>query len=64
VIEKATWPDQRVVSGTLADIAGKVKEARIQKTAMILVGRFLGKDYQNSKLYDASFTHEFRKGKE
>lgn len=64
VIEKATWPDQRIVQGTLADIAGKVREARMNKTAMILVGSFLGNEYHNSKLYDAAFTHEFRKGTE
>jgi precorrin-4/cobalt-precorrin-4 C11-methyltransferase len=64
VIEKATWADQRVVEGTLANIAGKVKEAGIRKTAMILVGRFLGNEFYNSKLYDAKFTHEYRKGKE
>jgi precorrin-4/cobalt-precorrin-4 C11-methyltransferase len=63
VIEKATWPDQTLVRGTLADIAVKVTEAGIKKTAMILVGDFLGDDYNNSKLYDTSFTHEYRKGK-
>lgn len=63
VIEKATWADQRVVRGTLNDIALKVKEAGIRKTAMILVGDFLGTEYNNSKLYDAGFTHEYRQGK-
>jgi precorrin-4/cobalt-precorrin-4 C11-methyltransferase len=62
VIEKATWPDQRVVRGTLADIAQQVSAADIRKTAMILVGDFLGDDYHNSKLYDTHFTHEYRKG--
>jgi precorrin-4/cobalt-precorrin-4 C11-methyltransferase len=62
VVEKATWADQRIVVGTLGDIALKVKEAVITKTAMILVGRFLGDEFYNSKLYDASFTHEFRQG--
>ncbi len=63
VVEKATWPDQRHITGTLTDISEKVKQAGIRKTAMILVGRFLGDTYNNSKLYDAHFTHEYRKGK-
>lgn len=61
VIYKATWPDEQKVAGTLADIASKVKEAGITKTALILVGRFLGNEYHYSKLYDAEFSHEFRK---
>ncbi|UYZ82673.1 cobalt-precorrin-4 methyltransferase [Entomomonas sp. E2T0] len=61
VIYKATWPDEQKVEGTLADIAQKVKEAGINKTALILVGRFLGEEYHYSKLYDADFSHEFRK---
>lgn len=64
VVQKATWEDQKIVEGTLADIAVKVKEAEIKKTAQILVGNFLGSEYALSKLYDESFTHEYRRGKE
>ena len=60
VVYKATWPDQDLVRGTLEDIAGKVKEAGIKKTALILVGRFLGHEYNYSKLYDKYFGHEYR----
>ncbi len=42
VIYKATWPDEKVVKGTLEDIASKVKENDIKKTALIMVGEFLG----------------------
>lgn len=62
VIQKATWPDQMIVLGTLSDIAMKVQEAGITKTAQILVGRFLGDEYELSKLYDKTFTHEYREG--
>ena len=62
VIYKATWDDEKIVSGTLADIAKKTKEVNITKTALILVGGFLGNDYYNSKLYDKKFKHEFRDG--
>ncbi len=60
IVEKATWPDQRIIQGTLSDIGDKVREAGIRKTAQILVGRFLGDQYALSKLYDPTFTHEFR----
>lgn len=62
VIYKATWQDEKVCRGTLEDIAMKVKEAKIKKTALILVGAFLGEEYHYSKLYHAHFTHEYRKG--
>ncbi|AVP56188.1 precorrin-4 C(11)-methyltransferase [Clostridium tetani] len=61
VIERATWEDQRVIIGTLDDIAGKVKEANITKCAQILVGDFIDCEYDKSLLYDKSFSHMFRK---
>lgn len=63
VIQKASWDDEKTVVGTLGDIAEKVKEAGITKTAQILVGDFLGDKYELSKLYDKNFSHEFRKAK-
>ncbi len=64
VVYKASWPEQKIVIGTLKDIAAKVKEAGITKTALTVVGDFLGDEYSLSKLYDKSFTTEFRKGTE
>ncbi|ADL51967.1 precorrin-4 C(11)-methyltransferase [Clostridium cellulovorans] len=60
VVYKASWTDELIVKGTLSDIAIKVKEAGIKKTALVVVGDFLGNEYQLSKLYDKSFSHEFR----
>ena len=61
VAKKATWPDQEIIRGTLKDIASKVKEANITKTAMIVVGDVLDPgDFTPSKLYDANFKHEYR----
>ncbi len=61
VVEKASWPDQQIVLGILADIAEKIKNSEIRKTAMILVGRALADDVTAaSKLYDAGFSHEYR----
>lgn len=62
VVYKATWEDQKIVRGDLTNIADRVKEAKITKTALTVVGDFLGDDYELSKLYDKTFTTEFRKG--
>ena len=62
VVEKASWPEERVIRGRLNNITEKVKEAGIKSTAMILVGDFLTDDFSNSKLYDKTFSHGFRKG--
>ena len=63
VVQKASWPDQKIVRGTLNDISGKVQASGITKTAMIIVGDVLNtKGITPSKLYDRSFTHEYRKG--
>ncbi|WP_202707174.1 precorrin-4 C(11)-methyltransferase [Sporosalibacterium faouarense] len=64
VVQRATWEDEKIVTGTLMDIEEKVKEANITKTAQILVGDFLGNEYSLSKLYDKSFSHGYRSGKE
>lgn len=63
VIQKASWEDQKIVIGTLGDIAEKVKNEGITKTAQILVGDFLGDKYELSKLYDKNFSHEYRTAK-
>jgi precorrin-4/cobalt-precorrin-4 C11-methyltransferase len=62
VVFKATWPDQKVLQGDLTDIAQKVKDENIDRTALIVVGDFLGNDYSLSKLYDKTFTTGYRKG--
>lgn len=64
VVYKASWPEEKIVRGTLEDIAQKVKQAGIKKTALTVVGDFLGDDYELSRLYDKHFTHEFRQGTE
>ena len=60
VVYKATWVDQKIVRGTIKDIAKKTKEAGITKTALVIVGNCLGNDYELSKLYDKNFKTEFR----
>ncbi len=63
VVQRASWPDQKIVRGTLNDISSKVQASGIMKTAMIIVGDVLDtKEITPSKLYDKKFTHEYRKG--
>ena len=62
VVYKATWEDQKIVYGDLTNIAERVRAAGIKKTALTVVGHFLGNEYELSKLYDKTFTTEFRKG--
>lgn len=66
VVEKATWEDEHCIVGTLADIAARVEEAGIRKTALICVGEVFGDTalHAVSKLYDRSFSHGTRKGTE
>jgi precorrin-4/cobalt-precorrin-4 C11-methyltransferase len=65
IIYKATWKDQKILKGTLGTITKKVKEERIVKTALIVVGDVIApKKYEFSKVYDSQFTHGFRKRKE
>ncbi|WP_352420209.1 precorrin-4 C(11)-methyltransferase [Proteiniborus sp.] len=63
VIQKASWEDQKIVIGNLSNIAEKVKAEGINKTAQILVGGFLGDEYELSKLYDKNFSHGYRSAK-
>ncbi len=63
VVEKATWPEQKVIMGTLETITRKVEAAGIKRTAVILVGEAVGdpdKSRQRSLLYHPSFSHAAR----
>lgn len=62
VVYKASWEDEKIIIGTLKDIAERVKSEGINKTAQILVGNFIQGAYERSKLYDPTFTHEYRDG--
>ena len=63
VVVQASTPAQRILRGTLADIAAKVADAQIERTALILVGRALAvQDFRDSALYDADYRRRFRGG--
>lgn len=61
VVVRASWPDERVVRGTLADIAQRLAAAPAERTALVLVGPALGaQDFRESALYDPDYRRRFR----
>jgi precorrin-4/cobalt-precorrin-4 C11-methyltransferase len=61
VVAEASRPGERIVRGTLADIAAKIAAEPIERTALILVGRALAaEDFRESALYDADYRRRFR----
>ncbi|MCX7746402.1 MAG: precorrin-4 C(11)-methyltransferase [Clostridia bacterium] len=62
VVYKASWPEQKIIRGNLNNIADRVRGEGIRKTALVIVGNFLGDEYELSRLYDKNFSHEYRSG--
>ncbi|MBC3515691.1 precorrin-4 C(11)-methyltransferase [Neobittarella massiliensis] len=60
IVYRASWPDQQIVHTKVGELAAAAASHGIDKTALILVGEFLGDEYQRSKLYDPGFSHLFR----
>ena len=63
VVVQASWPDERILRGTLRDIGAQVAAAPVERTALVLVGRALAaEDFRESALYDPSYRRRFREG--
>jgi precorrin-4/cobalt-precorrin-4 C11-methyltransferase len=63
VVAQASSPSERIIRGTLSDIAAKVAVEKIERTALILVGRALAaENFRDSALYDADYRRRFRGG--
>jgi precorrin-4/cobalt-precorrin-4 C11-methyltransferase len=61
IVFRASWPDERVVAGTLGDIVTKVAAEPMERTALILIGRSLGaEDFRESALYDPDYRRRYR----
>ena len=60
VVEKASWPEERVIRASLGELATIVSGAKIKGTALIIVGNVLKGKGELSKLYDAEFSHGYR----
>jgi precorrin-4/cobalt-precorrin-4 C11-methyltransferase len=64
VVYRVSWKDQKIITGTLNDIIKKVRDNKITRTAIIIIGDVVNpKSYEYSKLYDKTFSHGFRKTK-
>ena len=63
VVQKASWPDQRIFRGTLATLPAIITKEGIDRTAMIVVGKVLDCNYSLSRLYAPEFGHMFREAK-
>ncbi len=61
IVVRASWPDEQILRGTLADIAMKFAEAPSERTALILVGPALAATgFRESALYDPDYRRRFR----
>ncbi len=60
IVYKASWPDEKLFHCTVATLAQCAEENGITKTALVVIGDVLGQGYERSRLYDPSFSHEFR----
>ena len=64
VVYRVSWDDQKIISGTLSDITKKVRDEKITRTAIVVIGDVIKpKSYEYSRLYDKTFSHGFRKAK-
>ena len=64
LVYKATWPEEKILRCTLGTLADTAQSHGITRTALVLVGDFLGTAYERSRLYHPDFTTEYRKGRE
>ena len=60
IVQRASWPEQKIVRATLETIVVEIADKGIDRTAMIVVSRCLGADYELSRLYAPEFSHMFR----
>jgi precorrin-4/cobalt-precorrin-4 C11-methyltransferase len=63
IVARATWPDERIIRGTLATIAAAMAAEPVERTATVLVGPALAaEDFSESALYGAHYVRRFRGG--
>lgn len=63
IVQKASWPEEKIIRATLSTIVEKIKDQGIDRTAMIVVGRCLDASYALSRLYAPEFSHMYRDAK-
>ncbi len=64
VVYRASWDDEKIITGTLDTITKKVRDQKITRTAIIIIGDVIKpKSYEYSRLYDKTYSHMFRRAK-
>lgn len=64
IVYKASWPEQKVLRCTVGTLAATGGQAGVSKTALVLIGGFLGDGYERSKLYDPAFSTGYRRAEQ
>jgi len=63
VVVRASWPEERILRGTLSEIAAALKVEPVERTAVILIGRALAaENFRDSALYGGNYPRRFRGG--
>jgi precorrin-4/cobalt-precorrin-4 C11-methyltransferase len=61
IVFRASWPDQRILRGTLGSIVKELSDTPMERTALILVGQVLAPgEFRASALYDRDYQRRFR----
>jgi precorrin-4/cobalt-precorrin-4 C11-methyltransferase len=63
IVYKASWPEERVLRGTVGTLASLGDAEKIEKTALVIAGNILGSDYELSRLYAQDFSTAFREAR-
>ena len=63
IVQKASWPEEKIIRATLETIVERIKDEEITRTAMIVVSRCLDSNYELSRLYAPEFAHMYRDAK-
>ena len=61
IVYKASWKDEKVIISNLNNVVAEIIQSDIKKTAIIIVGDVLSKNFEYSKLYDKHFNHSYRR---
>ncbi len=61
VVYRVSWDDQKTITGRLGNLETMVRDSNITRHALIIVGQVLNSEYEKSKLYDAAFSHGYRR---
>lgn len=65
IVYKVSWPDEQTFVCTVGTLSETAARHQISKTALIIVGEAVRQSgYERSKLYDPTFTTEYRRGTE